>query len=455
LSVAQVTALDPLGIGPNPAMLAYFDLYPLPNDDSLGLDGGLNWSGVVFNAPFKVDNNIYTARFDFNITRDGSHSAFWRGTLADIKRDIFPAWMPGLPPEARLLNNSKGFVAGYTAALRPTLINTFRWGYTRQGVEQSGRPDTFFGPSGQDALHPIGKPFGRAVPVHNFRNDLTWIRGSHSFQFGANILRTRNNRFAFHNSFPWYFVNGDSAFFTALVADADPNNDPLHFAPMRNASGVLGAITTAARNFLVGRDGNVLPEGSVQARKFAVNEFEFYGQDAWRVTPNLTLSYGLRWSYATPVWETQGLQVRPTVDLEEWWNNRVAGMDAGIPSWQHPLLEFDLAGKANDAPAWWRPDKNNFAPRLSLVWSPGFDSGVGKFLFGGPGKSVIRVGYGIFFNRMGGALTFSNDVIGSVGLASRVATPFGLFNTATAPRFSGTCDMALVAPAFRRWPLSS
>lgn len=450
LSVADITTLDPANLGPNSAMLAYFDLYPQPNDDSLGVDGGLNWSGIRFNAPIEVDNKIYTARFDFNLTADGSHNAFWRGTLGDLNRDILAAWMPGQDPRAILLNNSRGFVAGYTGQITPTLINAFRWGFTRQGVEQSGQPNDFFGLRTDvvDAPKPSNRAFGRRVPVHNFRNDLTWVRNNHTFQVGANILITRNRRFTFTNSFASYSTNPGFAlglsteFFDALVGDADPSNDPVDTWAIRNATnGILGAITTVTNTFLVGPDGNALPDGSAQARKFAVNEFEFYGQDSWRLTSNFTLTLGLRWSYTTPVWETQGLQVRPTLDIEQWWNDRVAGMFQGIPSWQSPLLEFELAGKANNAPAWYEPDKNNFSPRIALAWSPGFDGGVGKFLFGGPSRSSLRAGYGLFFNRMGGALAVNNDVWGAVGLATNVSSPTGLFNMATAPRFSGTCDL--------------
>ena len=49
------------------------------NDPSLGFDAGLNSTGFRFNAPVNTTNNIYTARMDFKLTRDGKHSMFWRG----------------------------------------------------------------------------------------------------------------------------------------------------------------------------------------------------------------------------------------------------------------------------------------------------------------------------------------------------------------------------------------
>jgi hypothetical protein len=407
----------------------------------------LNFSGVHFNAPIEVENNIYTARFDVNITRDGRHNAFWRGTLGDLKRDLFGPWLPGQPPSSILLNNSKGFVAGYTGQITSNLVNTFRWGFTRQGIEQpNGRKAPTLSLPGVADLQPPERPFGRREPVHNFRNDLSWIRGSHSFQVGANIRTVRNNRFFFVNTFGGYGIGPSDALgqatevFDALLANGNPNDDPVDVRSIQNASsGLFGTITGAGVRFLKDRDGNVLPEGSALARKFAADEYEFYGQDSWRIRPSFTLTFGLRWSYATPVWERDGLQVRPTVDLDQWWDARVAGMNAGVPAWQHPLLEFALAGKVNNAPAWYADDKNNFSPRIALAWSPSFNSDVGKFLFGSPGQSSIRLGYGLFFNRLGGALTVSNDTQ-SAGLSAFVSSPPGLFDMATAPRFSGSCS---------------
>lgn len=122
------------------------------------------------------------------------------------------------------------------------------------------------------------------------------------------------------------------------------------------------------------------------------------------------------------------------------WGRRVGAAEHGLPTDTVGPLSFVLAGKANDAPAWYDPDKNNWAPRLALAWSPGFTEGMGQLLFGGPGKSAVRAGAGFFFHRVGGALAVSNDVFGSPGLGNFLINPVNQFGLADAPRFSGTCN---------------
>src|SRR5262249_49224982 len=75
-----------------------------------------------------------------------------------------------------------------------------------------------------------------------------------------------------------------------------------------------------------------------------------------------------------------------------------------------------------------------------IVYSPGFESGVGKWLFGGAGKSSIRLGAGVYFSRVGGAIAADTDVNGSFGLSDNLINGAGDFTMATAPRFSGSCN---------------
>ena len=73
-----------------------------------------------------------------------------------------------------------------------------------------------------------------------------------------------------------------------------------------------------------------------------------YLQDSWRIRSNLTLTYGLRYGYETPVWETNGLRVAPSVNIMSWFKQRVENMNNGIPSSASPLLSWVPAGKANN-----------------------------------------------------------------------------------------------------------
>lgn len=453
LTPEQFMAIDPgcaatpsPGCGVNPAMLAWMNQFPAGNDPSQGLDAGLNFTGLRFTSPITVNNQVYTARFDFNLDRQGKHTIFWRGILGDLKRDILPAQLPGQSAAAVLLNNSKGFVLSYTGQFSPTIVNTFRWGLTRQGIEQTGGGGARFAARSFDTPVPFNRGFGRAVPTHNLVDDFTWLHNTHTIQVGANVRFVRNERFSFANSFPDFFINNGFATnlgrepLFALQDDDDPNNDPADVVPfVRAFMALTGSITQVDATFFVDpQTAENLPQGLPQAREFASNEFEFYGQDTWRARPNLTLTFGLRYSYYSPIWETGGLQVRPSVNLRAWWNQRQLDMFNGVPANRTPDLPFVLAGKANGQPAWWHPDKDNFAPRFAFAYSPGFQSGFLHRLFGGPGRTSIRGGYGLFFAKVGGALSRDFDLNGSVGLSNTIFSPVGFFGIPNAPRFSGT-----------------
>src|SRR5262249_40910460 len=144
LTSGDLKNVDPAGIGVNPAMTSVLQAYPHCNDVNQGLDNGLNFCGFRFNAPIATDKNIYVTKLDYHITRDGRHALSWRGTLGNIDQTFTEQLFPNTPPQQKLLDNSKGYSASYTALLRPTLTNIFRYGFTRQGVDLSGQPNPAF-----------------------------------------------------------------------------------------------------------------------------------------------------------------------------------------------------------------------------------------------------------------------------------------------------------------------
>src|SRR5207248_8304227 len=83
---------------------------------------------------------------------------------------------------------------------------------------------------------------------------------------------------------------------------------------------------------------------------------------SWKVKPNLTVTFGLRYTLASPPWETNGLQVAPNVSLSDWFAGRAAGMLQGTPANAAPRLSFNLAGPANGKPGFYDWDKKDFGP---------------------------------------------------------------------------------------------
>lgn len=455
LNNAQLTALDPLGLGVNQAMLRYLSQFPNGNDATISPDGGLNYTGFRFNAPVNTTNNIYTLRVDYNLTENGRHTIFGRGILGDIKTDLIPAQYPQLDASSILLNNSRGVAFGYTGVFGNNLTNSLRYAFTRQGIENTGtRGETFslltINPffAGADEFGGVARAKSRRVPVHEISDDIVYTKGSHTIQFGGTLLFTRNNRLSELNSFNRFQANagfcgnGCSEIADALFGDADPNNDPDDGQTITGASlALFGALTQVNSTFLVDPKTNrFLPAGTPQIRNFAENGIEIYGQDTWQIKRNLTITGGVRYSYYTPLWETQGAQVRPTVDISQWWEQRQADMYAGKPSDALPLLSFELAGRANNRPAWYAPDKNNFAPRISFAYAPEFGGKFGNFLFGKNGESSIRGGFGVYYDRLGGTLAVTTDQFGSPGLSTSLQGSAD--SLSTAPRFSGNCTVS-------------
>jgi Carboxypeptidase regulatory-like domain len=457
LDQSQIHSLDPAGLGINAAMIPYMSLFPHGTDTSQGLDatstGAQDFIGFTFNPPVQTFNNVYIGRIDYNITHNGHHAVFWRGSLQGLKTDLTAAQFPGQSAASQLLNNSRGYAVQYQGLFTSNLINTVRYGYTRQGVAQSGTVGGEFSVRSFDnILNFAARPVGRTVPVHEINDDVSWIRGKHTWQMGGVIRFVTNDRISDSSSFPEFFVNngfciglcndvanciGNAACAAGASLPAPSNKTAITRAFMM----LTGSITQANATFFANpSSGAVSPSGTPESRDFAERVGELYVQDSWHLRSNLTATIGLRWGYETPVWETRGLQVRPTVDIMQWFHQRMINMNAGIPSDASPLLSWTPAGKANNAPSWYNPDYKNFGPRLSLAYSPGYQDGPLKSLFGGPGKSSIRLGAGIFYDKVGQSLAVDSDLNGSPGTATALIDGSQQFSLATAPRFSGTCS---------------
>jgi len=441
LSQDQFRNADPAGIGVNPAMVKYLNLFPAGNNPAAAFDGGFAFDALSFNTPEATLNNIYTARFDFLLTKNGHHSIFWRGQLQGLKTDILTGQFPGLPSNSQLLNNSRGFAVNYQAQISPAIVNTLRYGLTRIGVAQSGTTGSSFDVRSFTDVQDFGaRPLARVVPVHEINDDLSWTRGRHTFQFGGSMYFVRNTNTNETNSFPAFDVN--NGFCINLCSDFNLSAVP---APadatsfVRAFTALTGSITQVNATIFATPQGTFLPPGSPEVRHFAENLYEGYFQDSWKVRRNVNITLGVHYTYETPPWETKGFEVRPTTDIMQWFTQREIGMNQGIPSDASPLLSWGLAGKANHgANSWFDPTYKNFAPRVALAYSPNFEAGLLNSLFG-KDKSVIRLGAGVFYDRVGQALALDSDQNGSPGTATSLIDGSQQFSLATAPRFSGSC----------------
>jgi hypothetical protein len=453
--------LDPRHIGIDPAMLdltnhtGYLDKTfcagrTVANDPSAG--DGLNYAGFVFRAPTSLDNDVFIARMDYRLTADGRHTLFWRGALQDLRNPGAP-FLPGNAPEQTTIDHSKGFVLGHTAVLSSTLTNSFHWGFTRQSfgvVGNTNQPwNTFLGlDQGITYSHNF------QVPLHNLVDDLSWTKKTHTFQFGAAIGIARDPRTSYlhSNTLGLGTTNWTSPIgFAGTASTLDPINVRAH--PLINAPepvnatqydrpllALYGMISDVVANYNLDRAGNVLPQGAPVKRNYGLDWYEFYGQDTWRIKPNLTLTYGLRWSFFPPPWETNGLQTSPTFGLGTQFAKNVENMKQGIGYGAEGPMGFTLSGPANNGPGFYPFEKTDWSPRVSIAYSPRFGSGPLRAIFGDNDKTVIRAGFSRVYDRAGFALLNSFDQIGSAGLTTtlqNLCCTVGVTSAEDLPRITG------------------
>jgi hypothetical protein len=453
----DLTNLDPRHFGIDPAMLdltnhtGYLDQtfcsgQTVTNDPSAG--DGLNYAGFVFRAPTKLDNDVFIAKLDYRLTADGRHSLFWRGALNDLRNPGAP-FLPGDAPEQTTLDHSKGFVFGYIAVLGPTLTNSFHWGFTRQSFGIVGNTDaqwnTFLGlDQGITFSHNF------QVPLHNFVDDLSWSRKTHTFQFGAAIGIARDPRTSYlhSNTLGLGTTNWTSPIgFAGTTSTLDPTNVAAH--PLINAPEPLtatqydrpllalyGMISDVVANYNLDKSGNALRQGAPVNRNYGLNWYEFYAQDTWRMKPNITLTYGLRWSFFPPPRETNGLQTYPTFGLGTQFNQDVKNMIHGIGYGAEPPIEFNLGV----GPGFYPFEKTDWSPRISIAYSPRVSEGFLKKIVGDNDKTVIRVGFSRVYDRAGFALLNSFDQIGAAGLTTTIQNTccsVGITSAEDLPRIAG------------------
>jgi hypothetical protein len=346
-----------------------------------------------------------------------------------------------------LLTRNRGIAVGHTWTASPALTNTVRWGITLQDLRfADASRDPGFELRGLDTPQNFNARNGsRNIPTFNITEDLAWTRRHQTLQAGVNFRGVQNRQTVEDRAFPFYHSN--FAFMQSFGLDVLPPD----IAPTTRTSYVsaqmalLGTINQTEVTYFNDRDGTVLPLLQAQRREFATHEIEAYLQSEWRPVRGLTLTAGLRYAYYAPAYEKNGNQVRVAQDVNAWFQSRADGAERGVPSNAHPLLSFVPAGKANNGPPIFDPDRNNFAPRFALAWTPAFSNGLLRLLFGDEGQSSLRGGASLMYDRMGGMLPITADRAGAVGLATAAQTPASTDNYATAPRFDGLDNLASIA----------
>jgi hypothetical protein len=399
----------------SPAAVGIVNLGLIPSANANG--SGFNYSTSAFARRQRDDKLGFRA--DAN-TRYGMLSAYWHGDDATVN-DPFPSSGATVASSnvgaynALSRSRSQVVVLSDTKAFGSTAVNEFRFSYLRSaarlftpqgGLSANGTPITLAslgfvppagsGPTFNGGVGPIAPQF-EGVPSISFGLSLS----------GTNIGVPQDTPKAFNNTFQWQDnfskVFGRHSFKFGGQFHYDQINE-------RNLFGENGAYTfdgtetgSDFADFLIGA-----PAGFIQATPQFLDSrtkyFGLYAQDSWRVTPNLTLNYGLRWEVIQPWYDTGG-KIETLIPGEQ------SVLFPGAPTgW---VVPGDPGVPKTLAPTRY----HNFGPRLGLAYSPSADSGFLAKLTGGPGKTSIRAGYGLFYTSVEDLTQFQE--VGD--------PPFGLF----------------------------
>lgn len=354
-------------------------------------------------AATRFDNDKFGVRVDWNSKQTGNWNFYYDFNDAGLVDPFGGGNIPGFSST----RTERGHLAtlGNTHIFDASRVNDFRISWNRvrlpgnTPIGGSGSVDEFgFVEDGLGIvpvlptvegvpnirLAQLGINFGSPFPFATFSNGaelsngFSWVRGKHTMKFGgflgyykwiSNLSSAPNGQFTFNGG--------------------ETGND---FA-----------------DFLIGA-----PDGYVQSSVVGTNARRkagaLYIQDSYKVKQNFTLNYGLRWSYIQPWYDVAGIiqtfipgqQSALFPDSPTGW---LFPGDPGIPS--------TLADTPLDV----------FDPRVGFAYSPGFTDGFLSKLFGGPGKSSIRGGYGIFHTSFS---TRGQSIAGG-------DAPFGLFYVSPVP----------------------
>lgn len=402
---------------------------------NIGGGDGLNTGGYRFNASVPVELNTHTARFDYSPLSNGSHLFSFRGNYQQDLGGI-ASFLPDTPSDTTW-SHPLGMAATHTWTINNNLTNRFSYGLTRLAFSNGG-DSTENAITFRNIYTPknFNYAFSRVNPTHNFTNDLTWLKGNHTMQFGTNIRIIRNKRsnlaFAFDNgtaNFGYYTNSGDDllipidqylqANYGTFVSDAWINS------AQSSLVALIGRINEYTANFSYDTDGN-LQAGVPAVREWATEEYDFYAQDSWKIRPGLTLNLGLRYGLSRPVYETSGFQSAPNIPLQEYFRRRQEASFNG-QNYDEPLI-IDLAGPKNGKPDFYSWDKNNWQPRISAAWAPNFKDGVLAKVFGRERASIFRGGFAITNDYFGQQLAVSFDANNTLGFVTSYTTPPNTYN---------------------------
>jgi hypothetical protein len=424
LTSAQVSALDPQGVGFDPALMTFVNQrYPHSNDLTGG--DGVNTGGFRFTTPTPDFATNYVGRIDYNLSN--SMKLFGRFTLSRENATETPVQFAGDPVTNPFIDRSYAYVVGHAWSIGLNKVNQFSYGDTitkfnfANTFDPMGTTYFIFGGGTPAFLSvPYESPSSqkRRIPIPVVRDDFSWQKGNHNFQFGGTFkfIKTNSNLVNDFNS-PSIGLGGNLLGLNASLRPADiGTTDSIAASTYDNAFAfALGHVANITSSYNYDNKGNALPQGSGETRRYRYFQTELYFGDTWKVNTELTFSYGLRYQLYSVPYETGGNESVQNIGFDKYFAARQAQSAAGIYGDSAiPFLTYNLGGKANNGPNLYAPSYKDFAPRFSFAYNPRSSRG-----------TVFNGGAGIIYDRtVINAVNFIQDSY-SYLFQNSVTVPYG------------------------------
>jgi hypothetical protein len=381
-------------LGPIFSQLSQSSPFPLATTDLEYIGRGFWTDGLVYpvpvygqvfmQVPYRLNEYRISAKLDHKLTDKDQLSGYFLMQTADSGDPINGG---GTTIGPAYTNEGRAIAIGITwnHMFSGTLLNTFKAAYLRHRSDFPASPGTEGIPQIVTAFDPLEVGFGMYAGLPQFftenqfqyQDHLSFQYGKHSFKFGGEYRRTRNGSSFYNDTYGTFYPFGIEDLVTDLAFG--DNADMALFGAF-----TYGSVYYASA--AVDPTTGGLPE---VYRGFRANEYAFYFQDDWRITPRLTINWGLRYEYFGPPHN-----FRKNIDSNFYFGTPVTPIVTTSTNPYFPLNNPYYAAVAtgnfqvrnNEI---WNKDTNNWSPRIGLAYD----------VFGNQ-KLVLRAGAAIAFDRM-------------------------------------------------------
>lgn len=383
----------------SPIALFYLNFLPVPGSTgsaSVGADEVTNFD-ILTGRIDHLLTNAQNLNFTFNYFDQAQSTPFAFGG----------ATVPGFG--STNLRTTYNYVARHTYTITPTIVNSFLASYARNnqpGVAPqnmttpaeigftanfvanqgfAGPPRITLVQRGQILGNTIQGPQARVAENFQIQNSLSWARGDHRFKFGFDGTKYKQDQL-------FLFVNQG----------------------ILNYSSAAGGNTTRDdfADFLIGNSPTSIQFGANGERDFRQTAGALFAQDNWRLSDTVSLSLGLRYEYNAPLTDAANrvAYYRPGAVSQLLTSGQLffEGRQISIPAGGRAPVGLVYPGDPDPVLGGTVPeggvakDKNNFAPRLGIAWSPGSQEGsFGRRLLGDR-QTVLRAGFGVTYGAIVG-----------------------------------------------------